>query len=65
MGGNNSPMDLLRFKKIVVPESARGSVLWWCYQESQQKKSQQNQYEQSQGQLRQARNKRRQEIAGE
>jgi serine/threonine-protein phosphatase 6 regulatory ankyrin repeat subunit B len=62
MGGHRSPDDLLKTKLLVVPPIARASVLWWCYQESQQKIQQQEQWEQSNSQLRAARHKRRQEI---
>ena len=37
-------------------------MLWWCYQESQQRRQQAEQWEQSQSQLRTARHKRRAEI---
>ena len=63
MGGHNSPDDVLRTKKLLVPRAARASVLWWSYQESQQKKITEEQVEQSKRQLREKRNKRREEIA--
>ena len=47
MGGHNSPDDVLRTKKLLVPRAARASVLWWSYQESQQKKITEEQVEQS------------------
>ena len=63
MGGfQNSPEDLLRTKLLVVPEAMQSSVLWWCYQESQQHALQQEQLAQSQAIIRASRALRRQEI---
>lgn len=40
----------------------KSSVLWWCYQESQQKKSQKEQLKQSEKNMRESRNIKRKEI---
>ena len=52
--------DVLRNKLLLVPEMARANVLWWSYQESQQRRHQQEQHDQSQTQLRLSRQLKRQ-----